>query len=89
MRVERVVLEHHRDVAVFRRHVVDDVAPDHDVAAGDILEPRDHPQRGRFAAAGRPHQHDELVVGDIEIDAAHRLDIVVTLDDLTQRNVCH
>ena len=89
MRIERVVLEHHRDVAVLRRYVVDDVAADHDVAAGDVLKPRNHPQRRRFAAAGRADQHDELLVRDIEIDAAHRFDLIVALDDLTQRNIRH
>jgi hypothetical protein len=42
VRVQRVVLEHHRDVAVLRRHVVDDVAADHDVAVADVLEACDH-----------------------------------------------
>src|SRR5206468_5832253 len=30
MRVERVVLEHHRDIALFRRQVVDDALADRD-----------------------------------------------------------
>ena len=89
VRVERIVLEHHRDVAILWRHVVDDIAPDHDVAAGDILQACDHPQRRRLAAAGRTHQHHELMVGDIEIDAADRLDLVIALHNLTQRNVSH
>jgi hypothetical protein len=29
-----------------------------------------------------PDQHHELVVGDVEIDAANSLDLVVALDDL-------
>ena len=73
VRVERVVLEHHGDVAVLRRHVVDDVAADRDLAAGDLLEPGDHAQRRALAAARRADQHDELLVGDVEVDAAHRL----------------
>ena len=73
VRIERVVLEHHRDVAVARRHVVDDVAADPDLAAGDLLQPGDHAQRGGLAAAGRADQHDELLVGDLEVDAVHRL----------------
>jgi hypothetical protein len=53
VRVERVVLEHHRHVAVLRRHVVDDLAVDRDLAVGDLLEPCDHAQRRRLAAARR------------------------------------
>ncbi len=38
VRIERVVLEHHGDVAVARPHVVDDLAADLDLAVGDLLE---------------------------------------------------
>ena len=51
--------------------------------------PGDHAQRRRLAAARRPDQHDELLVGDVEIDAAHRLDLVVALHDLAQRHFGH
>ena len=73
----------------FGRHVVDDVAADQDVAAGDVLQPRDHAQRRRLAAAGWADQHHEFVVGNIEIDAAHGLDFIVALDDLTQSDFRH
>ena len=89
VRVERVVLEHHGDVAVFGRHVVDHVAADQDLAVGDVLEPGDHPERRRLAAARWPDQHHELVVGDIEIDAANRFDLVVLLDDPAQVDFRH
>ena len=49
-------------------HVVDDLAGDHDFAAGDFLQPGDHPQGRGLAAAGRADQHDELPIGNIEID---------------------
>jgi hypothetical protein len=51
VRIERVILKHHRDVAILRRPVVDDFAADIDVAGGDFLEARDHAQRRRLAAA--------------------------------------
>ena len=44
---------------------------DHDLAVADVLEPGDHAQRRGLAAAGRPDQHDEFVVGDVEVDALH------------------
>jgi hypothetical protein len=50
VRVERVALEDHRDVAVTRRDVVDDAFADPDDPARDVLEPRDHAQGGRLAA---------------------------------------
>ena len=62
VRVERVALEHHRDVAIARRNVVDDPLADPEDAFRDVLETRDHPQRGRLAAPGRPDEHHELAV---------------------------
>jgi len=44
VRVERVVLEHHRDVAVGRLDLVDDTPANIDLAAGDGLKPCDHAQ---------------------------------------------
>jgi hypothetical protein len=49
---------------------------DHDFAAGDVLEPRDHAQRRGLAAARRADQHHELLVGlMLQVDAAHGLDV--------------
>ena len=73
VRVERVVLEHHGDVAVARRHVVDDRVADGDRARGDGLEPGEHAQRRRLAAARRPHEHDEFAIGDHEVHVRHGL----------------
>ena len=41
VRVERVVLEHHRDVAILGRHVVDDPVADEDAAVGDLFQARE------------------------------------------------
>jgi hypothetical protein len=87
--IERVVLEHHRDVAVLRRGVVHDLAADQDLAIGDVFEPRDHAQRRALAAAGRAHQHDEFLVGDVEVDASHGGCVVVVFDDFMQGDLCH
>jgi hypothetical protein len=69
VRVERVVLEHHRDVARLGRHVVDDLVADADLALGDFLEAGDHAKERRLAAARRPDEHAELAVGDRDVDA--------------------
>ena len=73
VRIERVVLEHHGDVAVARAHVVDDLAADLDLAVVGVLEAGDGAQQRALAAAGRADQHGELAVGDVEVDAAHRM----------------
>ena len=44
VRVQRVALEHHRDVAVLGLDVVDHLIIDRDRAAGDLLQPRQHAQ---------------------------------------------
>ena len=90
VRVQRVVLEDHRDVALLRRRLGDVVAADRDVAVGDVLEPGDHPQQRRLAAAGRADEHDELALVDLQVDGVDRLDAVrVDLRDLVERDPAH
>ena len=79
VRVQRVVLEHHRDVALFRLHVVDDLAADADLAAADVLQPGDHAQQRALAAARRAHQHGERAIGDLDVHAVQHLDIAEAL----------
>ena len=68
MRVEGVVLEDHRHVAGLRRQVVHDLPADPHRPRGDVLEPGDHPQRRRLAAARRADEDDELAVLDLEVE---------------------
>src|SRR5207248_10710125 len=67
MRVERVALEDHGDVAVPRGDVVDDALADPEHALADLLQAGDHPERGRLAAAGGPDEHHELLVLNLQI----------------------
>src|SRR5205814_7085317 len=88
--VERVVLEHHRDVAVARRQVVDHLAADPDLAARDVLEPGDHAQGRRLAAARGADKGHELPVGDLEVDVLHGMvQRPVVLVDVAQTDRCH
>ena len=70
VRVERVVLEHHRDVAALWREIVYDAIADPHDAVSDVLEAGDHPQRGGLAATRRADQDHELAVRDLEIGLA-------------------
>ena len=68
VRVQRVVLEHHGDVPVLRRQVRDVAVADADGAAVDVLQPREHAERGGLAAAGRTDQDEELAVLDVDVE---------------------
>ena len=90
VRIERVALEHHRDVAVARldaRHVA--VADVHG-AGGRDLEAGEHAQRGRLAAARRPEQHEERAVGHVEVERAQRERLrVEALLDAAEADLAH
>ncbi len=68
MRIKRIILEDHGDVAVLGRHIVHQVAADLELAAGNLFQPGDHPERRRFAATRRPDENDEFLVGDLQVD---------------------
>jgi hypothetical protein len=75
VRVQRVVLEHHRDVAVARRDIVHAPLADVNLAFGWVFQPRQHTQRGRLPAARRSHQHHKLAWLDVQrqvVDRRHR-----------------
>jgi hypothetical protein len=73
VRVQRVVLKHHGDVALRRFEVVDDAPADVNLAAGDFLQARHHAQQRALAAAARPDDDDELAVADLGVDAVDDL----------------
>src|SRR6266545_7406619 len=89
VRIKRVVLEHHGDVARLRRQVVDHALADADLARGDVLETGDHSQQRGLAAARRPHQHDELAVADHDADAMDDLRGAERFSDLADRDRSH
>ena len=71
VRVEGVVLEHHRDVPVLGLHVGDvPVAQEHP-PPGEGLEASEHAQGGGLAAARGTHEHEELAVGDLQVQPVH------------------
>src|SRR5262249_4626182 len=72
-----------------RRHVVDALAVDREIAARDLLEPGDHPQQGRLAAAGGADEDAELAVLDLQIDALDDLGLAVALADVLVRDRRH
>src|SRR5262245_24696801 len=68
MRIERIVLEHHGDVALDGREIINALAVHQDVARGRVLESGDHIERRRLAAARGAEKGHELALGNGEID---------------------
>jgi hypothetical protein len=90
VRIERVVLEDHGDVALLRGKVGDVAVADPDRAGSDLLETGHHPQHRRLPAARRPDQHEQLAVAYVEAEIT-RGDVAVRVGfvDVLQRNSSH
>ena len=89
VRIERVVLEHHRDVAILGRHVVHHARADADRAARDGLQPGDHAQQSGLAAARRADEDDEGAVGDVDGHPVHHRMGAIGLADIADGDGCH
>ena len=70
-RIERIELEHHRDVALVGPEVIHPLSSDDDVAGAGALKPGDDAQGRRLAASGGTQEADDLSRRDAE---AHVLD---------------
>ena len=90
VRVQRVVLEHHRDVALTGRQAVDDGAADADLARRRLVEPGEQSQRGALPAPRRPDEDQELPVGHGQVETLEGDDVArVTPRDVTELDFCH
>ena len=66
--VQRVGLEHHRDVAVLGLNVGDVAVANPDLALVDVLEAREHAQRRGLSAARGANENEELTVFDEDVE---------------------
>jgi hypothetical protein len=91
VREKRQRLEHHAGGTVVRRHVVDALAAQQDVAAGRLVHPGQHADHRGLAAPGRPHDRKQLALDDIETKIVDGRETAKFLDDVFQfqdRTVC-
>ena len=72
VRIQRIGLKDNSDVAASRFDVVDPRAIERDIAAGRLVDTREHHECRRFAAAGRPEHRHEGAILDREIEASDR-----------------
>src|SRR5262245_57553710 len=82
MRIERVGLEYHGDVALTGGQRIDTLAVDRDRALVHALKTRDHPKKCRFAATRRTKEHHEFVRLDRQGKAVEDGDGAVACGDI-------
>ena len=82
MRIERVVLEHHRYTALGWSHPLHGLAANRDCPRGDRFETADHAQQSGLAAARGADKDNELAMLDGEIDALDHGDIAEGLGNV-------
>ena len=88
-RIERILLQHQSHVALGRAPIGNIDAVDEHLARGRLLEPGDQAQRRRLAGAGLAEQHEELAVGDVEIEVLQRGVAAEGLGDVLELDVGH
>src|SRR5690242_7995041 len=79
VRIERIALKHHRDLARSWRQVVHQFAADQELPLGGCFETGNHPEQGGFTAAGRAEENEKLTVAGEQIDAIDGVDFAVML----------
>src|SRR5688572_4614306 len=89
MGIEGVGLEDHGDAAIGCRHLVHDLAADHQLARCDLLQACDHSQQCGLATAGWPNKNDELAISNRQRHIPHGFDLAETLADVGEFNGCH
>src|SRR5699024_2234830 len=80
VRVERVVLEDHRDVAVLGLDVGDVTVADVDPTGVDVLEACEHTKSRRLPAARGADEDEEFPVLDLEVERVNRWSLAARVD---------
>ena len=78
MRVKRVVLENHCDVAIPGRDIVHQFIANINFAVCNLLEASDHSKSGAFAAARGADQDNEFVMLNIQVDSTNGIRVIKT-----------
>jgi hypothetical protein len=89
MRIERVGLEYHGDVALLGALVVHAAAAHHDLTAILRLQPGDDSQQGRFPASGGTYQRKKLPITNAQRHAFHNGGFAIALLDVAQFDLSH
>jgi len=90
MRIQSVVLEHHRYVSVLRSDVVDALVIDEEFAFRDFFKAGDHSKSCTFAATRRSDENDEFLILDFETEIRNCGNSArISLVNVFKENTCH
>ena len=89
MRVKRIVLKHHGDIALVRFQIGDVVAVEHDPSAARPLQPGDAGERRALAAAAWSKEGQELTIVDPDVEAIDSAHLIEVLGQSLKGYTCH
>ena len=87
--IERIVFEHHGDVALTRGEVGDHAVVEPDFAVANVLDAGDHFQRRRLTAARRPQQRQHFALFAMQRQIDYGLDLAVLLAQILEIDARH
>ena len=90
VRIQSVVLEHHRDLTILRRYVVDQLVADEQLTLRDLFKTCDHTQSGSLTATRRAYEYQELLILDLKVEVGNGgYAAGVLLINVTKGYTCH
>jgi hypothetical protein len=89
VRIERVILKHHGDVAVHGRQFVYHGVADEHLTRANRFEARHHAQRRGLAAARGADKNHEFLIADLEVHVFDGVKVVVKLIEAADQNAGH
>ena len=77
MRVKRVVLEDHRDIARFSGDIIHADPVNDQLTGADLLQPGNHAQGRGFTTSRWTNEHNEFFVFYFEVEIFNHMDLVI------------
>ncbi len=88
MRIERIILENHRDIPVLRGNIIHDPAIEPNGSARQVLKTSDDSEQCRFTTSRATNQGNELAIIDLQINPVQDSDQAVTLAKVDNLYIC-
>lgn len=87
--IERIVLEHHGDVSLFRLHVIHHLVANRDSAIRNFFKTCNHTQQSGLATPRWTHQHTKLAISNIKANTFDNMGLTKVFLYRLDGDVCH